>query len=842
MNRSSNRAVSVLTLKGGACLAALAAGLGSAVAQGDDDVIIVTGTKRPTTLQETPIAISVVGGDTLKKAEIQDAFDLQSVVPSLVVSQSSTTGNAGFSIRGFGGVASNAGIEPSVGVFIDGVYRSRASAQISDLVGIDRVEVLRGPQSTLFGKNASVGVVSIVTKEPEFERGGDVAFTYGNLNAVRIDGDLTGPLTDKLAYRISGSYNRRDGFAENLETGTELNERNRWSIRGQLLYKPTDDFSARFIADYDKIDETCCFTGNVISGPTTDGLISALGDVVREDPFSYETFANFDPENELENFGASLHLEKDVGFASLTSITAYRENSNRATFDPDTSSADIASSFNDGESDTFTQELRLTSSDSSLPIDWMVGAFFFDESISFPGEFFYGDDFRVFADAATGNSFTLVESALGFAPGTFGASGTGPTEERGQDNTSWSLFATTDWDITNKLTASLGISYINDEKEAFFRQDNTDVFSSLDFVEIGFGQALAGLSVDPTDPAAVAAFAAAQPDLFAAVVAGAQDPSVNTLLGLQPFQFIPPFLEFPNAVENGKSDDDKVTYSVALSYDVNSAINVYGSYATGFKATSWNLSRDSRPFASDFIPGSPVTSPPPSAIRDAGLAVPNLTTGTRFAGPEETEVFEIGAKVSLDGFYLNLALFDQTVEGFQSNVFLGTGFALSNAGEQSTRGVEVDMGWEIVSGLNLIFSGAFLDPEFDDFANSPAGDLTGEQPAGISEVTTSTTLSYDFTIKGLDAFVRADWQHSSSTPYTDNEALQDLIGFEREFDLVNASAGVDFPNGTRFTVWGRNIFDEEYITGAFPALVQTGSISGFVNQPATYGFTIRHSF
>ncbi|MEL6360671.1 MAG: TonB-dependent receptor [Pseudomonadota bacterium] len=844
MSNTRNRGISVAILNTGACLTAIVAASGTAVAQDEenDDVVIVTGTKRPATLQETPIAISVVDGDVLREAEIQDAFDLQSVVPSLEVNQGSTTGNAGFSIRGFGGVPSNAGIEPSVGVFVDGVYRSRASAQLSDLVGIERIEVLRGPQSTLFGKNASVGVVSIVTREPEFETGGDVAFTYGNFNAVRVNGDITGPLTDTLAYRLSGSYNRRDGYAENLETGTDLSNRNRWSVRGQLLFQPTDDFSARLIGDFDRIDEDCCFVTNIISGPTTDGLISLLGDVVREDPFSFETFLNFDPENVIENGGVSLNLDKDFGFASVTSITAYRENTSRTSFDPDTSTADIATSFNDGKSDTFTQEIRITSNDSDLPLDWMIGAFYFDETISFPGEFFYGDDFRTFADAVSGNAFSGVEAALALPPGTFGASGTGPTEERGQDNTSWSIFATADVELTEKLTASFGISYIADEKQAFFRQNNTDVFSSLDFVEIGFGQALAGFGVDPTDPAAVAAFATAQPDLFAGIQAGAQDPATNPLLGLQPFQFLPPFLEFPNTVESGETNDDKVTYSVRLAYDITDAINVYGSYATGFKASSWNLSRDSRPFASDFIPGSAVTNPPPSPIRDAGLAVPNLTTGTRFAGPEETEVFEIGAKISLDGFYLNLALFDQIVEGFQSNVFLGTGFALSNAGQQSSRGVEIDMGWEIIEGLNLVFAGTFLDPEFDDFANSPAGDLTGAQPAGISEVSTSTALSYDFTIAGLDAFVRADWQHSGSTPYTDSQALQSLIGFERQFDLVNATAGIDLSTGTRISVWGRNIFDEQYVTGAFPALVQTGSVSGFVNQPATYGFTIRHSF
>ncbi len=137
-----------------------------------DDAIIVTATKREATLQEVPVAVSVTMGETIERAQIRDLKDLSSVVPSLRVNTLQSSANTNFIIRGFGNGANNAGIEPSVGLFVDGVYRSRSAAMIADLPDVQRVEVLRGPQSTLFGKNASAGIISIRTKKPDFELGG----------------------------------------------------------------------------------------------------------------------------------------------------------------------------------------------------------------------------------------------------------------------------------------------------------------------------------------------------------------------------------------------------------------------------------------------------------------------------------------------------------------------------------------------------------------------------------------------------------------------------------------------------------------------------------------------
>ena len=608
------------------------------------------------------------------------------------------------------------------------------------------------------------------------------------------------------------------------------------------------------IGDYDVIDEVCCVAANLVNGPT-GAIIGALGGAINgEDPFSYEVFGNFPSENEIKNSGISLQVDKEFDAFDVTSITAFRNVDSLTNQDSDFTSADlIGFNENDGNIDTFTQEIRFTSNNPDSNIDWMVGGFYFDESVEFTSDFQYGADFRGYADFLSGGAFALVESIVGVPVGTsFGQEGQGPIANAGQDNTAWSIFGTLDFHLTDRLTVTAGLNYTEDEKDAFYRQTNTDAFSALDFVAIGnqilfqtaFAQTYAGFGVDATDQAAIAAFEAANPGTLAAVTAGSQafadanhlDPAVNPLLPLQPFQFLPPFVDFPNSVEDGSSSDNSTTHTLRVAYDLTDNINVYGSWATGFKATSWNLSRDSRPFDSDFIAGSPVTNPPASPIRDAGLAVPNLTAGTRFAGPEDSEVFEIGVKGAFANFAFNLALFDQTIEGFQSNAFTGTGFALANAGEQSTKGAELDFTWSPTEALTLNFAGTFLDPVYDSFVGSASGDLSGETPSGIPDV---------FALGNWDSYVRADWQYSADTDFFDdpgNEALIDTVGYSREVNEVNAAAGFEKDNGLSVAVWARNLFDDTRITTAFPSVAQAGSISGYPNQPRTYGVTVRKRF
>ena len=352
--------------------------------------VIVMATKREQTLAEVPLAVSVVDSRTIEQAQINDMVDLQGMVPSLRVTQLQTTGNTNFVIRGFGNGANNPGIEPSVGVFVDGVYRSRSAAALADLPNLQRIEVLRGPQSTLFGKNASAGVINIVTATPNMDAySGSASVTFGNYNLWILKGDISGPISDTLGFSLSVSSNDRNGYFKNLETGSEINERNRWGVRGQLLWLPTDNFSLRLIADYDKINEKCCGVANLFNGPTGFAIGLVGGDLVPNDGFAYENYYDFDPTNEITNQGIS--LQADYNFADdmlLTSITSYRELSRNDNVDVDFTSAQLVG-FNAGDTgiDTFTQEVRL--SQTKGPVDWMLGAFYFDETVTYDNAVIY---------------------------------------------------------------------------------------------------------------------------------------------------------------------------------------------------------------------------------------------------------------------------------------------------------------------------------------------------------------------------------------------------------------------------------------------------------------------
>jgi len=827
--------------------------------------IIVTATKRSQTLQDTPIAVSVTSAADIQNAQIRDLIDLQSAVPSLRVSQLQSSANTNFIIRGFGNGANNPGIEPSVGVFIDGVYRSRSAAQIGDLPNVERIEVLRGPQSTLFGKNASAGVISIVTQKPQYEFGGSVEASYGNYDAFVIKGDITGPISDKIAFSLGGNYNRRDGYARDVNLDTDVNDRNRWGVRGQLLFEPTEALTIRLIGDYDKIDENCCIAGNVIAGPTV-AITNALAggpSVDANNPFSYRVYNNFLSSNLIKNYGGSGQIDYDLGNMSLTSISAYREVRSNTNQDSDFTSADLIGQKSDDTAiNTFTQELRLAS-DFDGPINFLIGGYYFNEKIKQHSQIYFGDDFRAYGNAliqaASGGALSVpvLEGTLGTLEGnpakyvgTFFRAGDGMDEYYRMKNTAWSIFGTVDFDVTDRLTLTLGGNYTKDKKRFTTDVTSTDVFSGINLDapayapfrnQLILGGALQQAGVNPNDPAAVLAFAtnpatAATFQQFQAfATANQNNPAANPLNPLKAFQFLPPFLNVPNSVEPGKTNDGDFSYSARLAYKLTDTVNVYATYATGFKASSVNLSRDSRPLASDL-----------PAIIAGGLGTANLVSGTRFAAPEESTVYEAGLKAQWSVAALNLAVFKQSIKGFQSNVFTGTGFALANAGKQSTWGLEFDGSVRPVQGLNLSLAVTWLDPRYDSFVASAFGDLSGKKPAGIPDLSVSMggTYTYEFS-GGTKAIAHVDYQYESPTQIVDG-----LSGFpasvaqnlKREVNQLNASFTVALTNGFELGVWGRNLTNAQYLTTIFNAVAQAGSVSGYPSQPRTYGVTGRFKF
>lgn len=825
--------------------------------------IIVTASKRAQTLQDTPIAVSVTTSEAIERSQVRDLLDIQTLVPSLRVGQLQSSANTNFIIRGFGNGANNAGIEPSVGVFIDGVYRSRSAAQIGDLPNVQRVEVLRGPQSTLFGKNASAGIISVVTQKPQFEFGGSAELSYGNYNAIIAKADVTGPITDKVAFSLSGGINKRDGYVRDLGTGNRSNERDRWGVRGQLLLEASDDLEFRFIADYDKIDEICCGVINVVDGPTGNAVRALGGRLVSNNPRALTQWSNIDSTNDIENYGVSLQMNWTTGPFDITTIGAYRVVNSFTNQDSDFTSADlIGDNRNDTGINTYTLEARVAT-DFDGPINFLLGGFYFKEDIDIASQLTFGRDFRNYANLLSAGGFISQEATLRALNGipasvpAFGSQGLGVFENYDYANRAISIFGQADWEIVEGLTLSLGGNYTNDRKAVVTNNSTTDTFSTIDLVRTGANAGLpASIPAGVFTPGVLAPRTNNCANITGAPAATPTNPtrsgSCNPFLGFAPLQFLPAFLNYPNAVESGRTKDSDFSYTIRLSYEASDNISLYATHATGYKGVSFNLSRDSRPLASDFTAGSPAQFPAPAAspIRTAlGAALPNnLTTGTRFAAPEEASVYELGVKGSFDGFAFNLALFQQALKGFQGNVFVGTGFVLSNAEKQSVRGLELDMSLSPIR--NLTFTGAltYLDSEYDSytggsrlvtgsFATVPT-DLSGQRPAGIPEYSLSFGGTYTAELgAGTELTFHADYHHEGNVIIA-----QGLPQYKRSVDNLSASLQLALENGLSLSLWGRNLTDDTYITTLFPGVAQAGTLSGYRNQPRTYGVAAKFKF
>ncbi|MDB5704124.1 MAG: TonB-dependent receptor [Sphingomonas bacterium] len=799
----------------------------------DSDDIIVTAAKREQTLQDVPISVAVTGAETIEKARIVDLIDLQSVVPSLKVTQFQSAGQTNFTIRGFGNGNGNDGIESSVGVFIDGVYRSRSASALDDLPEIERIEVLRGPQSTLLGKNVSAGAISIVTKRPSFDWGGKAETSIGNYGLINPKATITGPISDTLAFRLSGSVNQRDGYFKNITSKRDVNERNRWSVRADLLFEPSADFSVRIIGDYNKINEVCCGAETIFNGPATLA-IGQLGFQINDTTktFDRNLVYNTDPHNRLVGKGLSGQIDWNLGgFAKLTSITAYREQTNQTTLDVDFTGADISNLTSANDIKTFTQELRLASTGDG-PFSWLIGGFYQDEKLDTGRDIRYGKNTRAYVDALSGGNILKLETLQSLVnpairPGlTYFQPGQGISDFYKMKQTSYSLFGQADYKITDRLTITGGLAYLNDRKAAQSFVVLQDPFSSLNLQnvpELGF-LPLYLVACPPGNTTCVPAAARIPTNLFGALGA------LQFFYGNSPVHGP---VNFPNASESGILKGDKVTYTGRVAYDLD-FVNVYASYSTGWKAGAFNLSSDSRP--------------------------PTNGVG-RSAAPEEVTVYEAGLKAKFRGGFFNLAVFKQEIKGFQSNAFTGLGFNLVNAGKESVRGFEVDAAYRPAPWFSLTGAVTYLDPKYDSFTgaacvnydtvrcplNPTTGlrpnfrDLSGQKPAGIPEWSgsASATLSHVFE-NGWGAALRGEYDYTSKTQLTETTP-PNLSTFGQ--NTVNASFTIEDTNDQlEVMAWVRNLTNDNYLLATFPTVAQDGSYSGYPNQPRTYGVTFRKSF
>jgi iron complex outermembrane recepter protein len=386
--------------------------------------IIVTANRREQQLSDVPLAVSAIGGEALQNSGVTDLRALNQLAPSLIVSGATSESNFTARIRGIGTVGENPGLESSVALFIDGVYRSRTGAGLTELGEIERIEVLRGPQGTLFGRNASAGLLNVITKKPSFEFGGYGAATYGNYDYLRLEGGVTGPIAgDKIAAKLEGVYMKRDGYVKNVTPGQpDINDRDRYLVRGQLLIEPSSELTIRLIGDYSKRKENCCAAvylaprnlargpdGNpVASANTLLPVLQALGANIQlptdGSPFVRRTAttAGFPYRADSTDYGFSGEVNWEFGAATLTSVTAYRDYKFTQGQDGDFNGVDLLRRTDDDRRfQTFTQELRIQGEAFDGRLDWLVGGYYANEKLTQDQDTKYGNDYEKFINCLT---------------------------------------------------------------------------------------------------------------------------------------------------------------------------------------------------------------------------------------------------------------------------------------------------------------------------------------------------------------------------------------------------------------------------------------------------------
>lgn len=407
----------------------------TAVEAGSRSEILVTAQRREQSLQDVPVAITAVSSETVERLGIARIDGLQQVAPNLQVKSVYGSTRPSIFLRGVGFDAFSQLDGNSVSVNQDDVVIEAKAAQLAQFFDVERVEVLRGPQGTLYGRNSTGGAINIFAVQPTFETTGYASVQYGNYDAIQLDGALTTQIVeDKLAVRVSGTYLHSDGYYQNVERGNDVENDNRWAARAIFLLEPSDNQKWTLNLNTSRSSNR---GGSFFLNGTEPGGSDFFGNV---NPDNYYSLAN-DAETfeRVRTYGASLRGVIDIGDVQLTTVTAYIREEGAILEDSDASPADLFSVLTTSESDQFTQELRLAGETDRL--NWILGGFFFHQQLDGEDQFF--------------TNFSLFSSS--FVPET-------PVSTFRQRSRSYAVFGQLDYELLPRLTATLGIRYTHDEK------------------------------------------------------------------------------------------------------------------------------------------------------------------------------------------------------------------------------------------------------------------------------------------------------------------------------------------------------------------------------------------
>ena len=848
--------------------------------------IVVVAQKREQNIMDVPVAITAVTGAQIEASGIKDMIDLQQNVPGLIVSGSQTTTTSNFSIRGIGSTSNNFGVESSVGLYVDGVYRSRQSSLINELVDVEAVEVLRGPQGTLFGKNTAAGAIQVRTVAPSTESyDAFIDVTAGSLDLQRLSGAVNIPLGDNLAFRGTMFSSQRDGYVDNLiydlsgpvpQTTSQqdlFNNRDRFGFRLQLGYDNGDDLNLRVIADYSEIDEICCIGTSQVDGLLSHGLLEStgvglpgpdflrlnLGSIIFTDyPYpdvlptaatigvdvplpptvirgvgwdDYVTSVNFPPISQNEDRGLSVELNKDLANTTFTSVSAYRAFDTFDRIDVDFTDTSIGERENTAEQTSFSQEFRLagTFGESS---NWVVGAYYFAQEIRSNTLTTGGTQLQAFADLGAtfqGSPFTLTEITDAVTAISVATNGLIPV---GAQAFPAGAFANDDVSQDHDGYAVFGqVDWaLSDALTLTLGARYTDETKDIDAV---YTQTNPGTS--RPDEAAIAATLIGFQEFLAGNIPAPPDPT-PLLAVAEPNGFwgawdLPPFAPRPDVRE--KLEDDQVTGTAKLTWYANDSTMMYLSYATGYKAGGTNADRI------EYDPNDP-DNPLFSQLFDA----------------EKSTSIELGFKGDIgDNFRLSGSLYQTDFDDFQANTFEGSGFILRNAGDLEIKGVELEWIWQVMDNTSVTGYFAHNEGEYITFVNGVAWDATPFHSPGVTddgdrsgealpynpEDRFLVAVNHDFPIGSINLFVRAEYTWTGETT-TDGD--NDPLTTQDDFGILNLRVGMDLDDwNSTITLWGRNVTDERYYNGSFdPPLLDFGRMNSYPSEVATYGITFRKNW
>lgn len=864
--------------------------------------IVVVAQGRAQVLSEVPLAVSAVSSESLELTGATDIRSLNQVAPSLLVSSTGNESNASARIRGVGTVGDNPGLESSVATFIDGVYRSRTGLGLNDIGEIERVEILRGPQGTLFGRNASAGLLNIVTKGPSFTLGGMGEVTYGNYDYLRMQGAITGPITDTLAARVDALYVTRDGFIHDIYNDDRINNRDRYLVRGQLLFEPSSDLSVRLIADYSHRNEDCCAA--VYAFPEISqaniGLITPTSQIAQiltgitgttfnqyfpnaNDPYSREVALT--PGRgyggTTEDYGFSAQIDYDFSDMHLTSITAYRVYNAYQASDADYGLADILY-FGPGtgrEFRTFSQELRLQGKAFDDHLDWLVGGYYGHEKLNTISQLRFGSDYGRFATCRVAMSAfgsispndpgCLAPSMLaglqaGVVPG-IGA--LGPVVAGGfltldqvndvgdadsvfhQTSENFAFFTHNIVHLTDRLDFTLGVRYTNETKTVDGAFNNTNTMcgaeQSLLLPYMSYSPALFG-------------------GLIGLACQGASSSGVNALS------------------LHDQRRERQFTGTAVLSYRPTDGLMVYASFSHGYKAGGYNLDRTA------LISPDP-TQPLPYFPIDPSLA-DGYVNSLEFS-QESVDAYEIGLKYSSRQFNLNVAAFRQEFSNFQLNTFNGTVYVVQNINGCSTdlggldrdtssttgscnpddikpglvsQGIEIEAQMFPADDIVASFGVTYADTRYaDNLVGSDDGtpldaalrELPGQRMSNAPEWTVTGSIGWTPPIgnTGLEGLFYIDARMVDNYN-TGSDLFPQKV--QDSYVVVNARTGIrNIAGHFSIELWAQNLFNQNYAQVLFNSSFQAVSttptagypggsqiFSAYLSEPRTYGITLRGRF